>query len=175
MPLIDPTIEQPTREMLRHAFDGELDELAILIQSVGADQYRRVLGMCLATAAYIAVDVSDGRWPTDDEVREIARHVEEHEAELPLDRADVYEYLEDAALGFRPLPQALNGDVTDAALPVLITASMLFTFRPQDQGWETYLDQIWSAYEIAQNVELAVLPALQVRTHMHKAFSAQNT
>jgi len=160
--------------MLGRAFQGELEELATLIQSTGADQYRRVLGMCAATAAYIAVDVS-GRWPTDDDVREIARLVEERETELPLDRADVYEYLEDAALGFHPLPEALNGDVTDAALPVLITASMLFAFRPQDEGWETYLDQIWSAYEIAQNVELSVLPALQVRTQMHKAFSAQNT
>ena len=65
--------------------------------------------------------------------------------------------------------------MTDATLPVLITASMLFAFCPQSQGWETYLDQIWSAYEIAQNVELSVLPALQVRSHMHEAFSAQNT
>jgi hypothetical protein len=79
------------------------------------------------------VDVS-GRWPTDDDVREIARLVEEQETELPLDRADVYEYLADAALGFRPLPEALNGDVTDVALPVLIAASMLFAFRPPGQG-----------------------------------------
>jgi hypothetical protein len=63
----------------------------------------------------------------------------------------------------------------DAMRPVLVTASMLSTFRPQDQGWETYLDQIWSAYETAQSVELSVLPALQVRTQMQKASSAQHT
>ncbi len=43
--------------MLGRALQGEMEELATLIQSVGADQYRRVLGMCLATAAYITVDV----------------------------------------------------------------------------------------------------------------------
>lgn len=174
MPLIDPAIERSARDMLGRANRGELDELTTLVYSVGSEQYRRVLGMCLAAAAYIAVDVS-GHWPTDDEVREIARFVEEQEVELPLDRADVYQYLSDAALGFQPLPEALNGDVTDATLPVLITASMLFTFRPQDQGWETYLDQIWSAYETAQNIELSVLPALQVRTQMKKASSARHT
>jgi hypothetical protein len=174
MPLVDPAIERSTRDMLGRAIRGELEELTTVVYSVGGEQYRRVLGMCLAAAAYIAVDVS-GHWPTDDEIREIARLVEEQEVELPLDRADVYQYLSDAALGFHPLPEALNGDVTDATLPVLVTASMLSTFRPQDQGWETYLDQIWSAYETAQTVELSVLPALLVRTQMHKAFSAQQT
>lgn len=174
MPLVDPAIERSARDMLGRANRGELEELATLVHSVGGEQYQRVLGMCLAAAAYIAVDVT-GRWPTDDDVREIARFVEEQEVELPLDRADVYEYLSDAALGFHPLPEAVNGDMIDAMRPVLVTASMLSTFRPQDQGWETYLDQIWSAYETAQSVELSVLPALQVRTQMQKASSAQHT
>jgi hypothetical protein len=168
MPFIDPEVEAPTRDMLACAIRGELGDLANLIQSVGSDQYRRVLVMCLAAAAYIAVDVS-GRWPTDADVREIARLVEERETDLPLDQADVYAYLSDAALGFQPLAHALDGDATAATLPVLITASMLFTFRPQDQKWWAYLDQIWIAYETAQTVDLSVLPALQVRTQMHKA------
>lgn len=148
MPLAGPAIERSARDMLGHAFRGKLEELTTLVHSVGGEQYRRVPGMCLAAAAYIAMDVS-GHWPTDDDVREIARLVEEQEVELPLDRADVYQYLSDAALGFNPLPEALNGGVTDATLPVLVTASMLSTFRLQDQGWETCPGQIWSAYETA--------------------------
>ena len=170
MPFIDPDVEEPTRNMLGHAIRGELDDLAAMIQSVDGDRYRRVLVLCLAVAAYISVDAS-GRWPTDADVREIARLVEERETELPLDRADVYAYLSDAALGFQPLSHALDGDLTAATLPVLITASMLFTFRPKEQTWWAYLDQIWSAYETAQTVDLSVLPALQVRTQMHKAVS----
>jgi hypothetical protein len=172
MPIIDPRVEEPTRNMLGHAIRGELDELAGLIQSVGGDRYKSVLGVCQAVAAYIAVDVS-GRWPTDADILEIARLVEERETELPLDRADVHAYLSDAALGFRPLSEAFDTDAAAATLPVLITASMLFTFRPKDQKWWTYLDQIWSAYETAQSVELSVLPALQVRSEMDKTLSGR--
>ena len=174
MPFIDPEVERPAREMLGYAISGELDELDILIQSIGGDQHGRVLGMCLAAAAYVAVDVSE-RWPTDADLREIARLVEEHDVELLVDRVDVYHYLVDAALGFRRLSEALDGGTGNAAMPVLITASMLFTFCPNDLEWRTYLDQIWSAYDTAQNVELSVLPALQVRTQMHKALSGRGT
>jgi hypothetical protein len=55
-----------------------------------------------------------------------------------------------------------------ATLPVLITGSMLFTFRPEGQKWWDYLDQIWSAYEVAEGLDVSVLPALQVRTRMLK-------
>jgi hypothetical protein len=51
------------------------------------------------------VDVN-GRWPTDAEMHEIARVLVEHETKLPLDQADVYDYLSGAVLGFRPLPKA---------------------------------------------------------------------
>jgi hypothetical protein len=107
VPFIDPEVERPAREMLGQAISGELDELESLIQSIGGDQYGRVLGMCLAAAAYVAVDVS-GRWPTDADLREIARLVEEHDVELLLDRVDVYHYLADAALGFQRLSEALR-------------------------------------------------------------------
>lgn len=170
MPFIDPEIDVSAREMLDCAMRNELGELADLIQSVGAGQYKRILGMCLAAAAYIAVETV-GRWPTNDKVREIARFVEEHEMELPLDRADVYKYLADGALGFYPLADVLTGD--DAALPVLVTASMLSAFCPEGQAWESYLTHVWSAYEAAYDVELSVLPALQVRAEMHKVLSAR--
>jgi hypothetical protein len=50
---------------------------------------------------------------------------------------------------------------------------MLFTFRPKGQKWWDYLDQIWSAYETAETVDAAVLPALQVRVRMLKAIRAR--
>jgi hypothetical protein len=46
-----------------------------LIEAVGDERYRQILGLCLLAAAYVAayvaVDVA-GRWPTDAEVRKIA-------------------------------------------------------------------------------------------------------
>ena len=114
MPIIDPKVEEPARQMLGHAIRGELAELAAAIRAGGSERYRQVLGLFLVTAAYIAVDVS-GRWPTDADLRKIARAVAEHETSTPLTEVDVYEYLSGAALGFRP-PAGALGDDTAAAV-----------------------------------------------------------
>jgi hypothetical protein len=171
IPVIDPKVEEPTRDMLGHAIRGELPDLASLILSVGGEQYLYVLELCLTVAAYVAVDVS-GRWPTDADVREIAGLVAARETEVRLSQADVYDYLSAAALGFQPLPEALGDDAPAATLPLLITGSMLFTFRPRDQKWWQYLDQILSAYETAQGLASSVLPALQVRVRKREAVAA---
>jgi hypothetical protein len=173
MPIIDPTVEEPTRDMLGHAIRGEMQDLAALIQSVGNERYRQALGLCLTAAAYIAVDVS-GRWPTDADVREIARLVSERGTEIKVDEAAVYDYLSGAALGFQALPEVLGDDMAAATLPVLITGSMLFTFRPEGQKWWDYLDQIWTAYETAEGLDASVLPALQVRTRMLKEVAGRD-
>jgi hypothetical protein len=167
MPIIDPKVEEPTRDMLGHAIRGELQHLAALIQSVGNERYRQAIGLCLIVAAYVATDVT-GHWPTDADIHEIARLVAERGTEIKVDQADVYDYLSGAALGFQPLPEVFGDDMAAATLPVLITSSMLFTFRPEGQKWWDYLDQIWSAYETAETVDVSVLPALQVRVRMLK-------
>jgi hypothetical protein len=63
-------------------------------------------------------------------MHEIARVVAEHEAKVPLDQADVYDYLSGTAIGFQPLPESLGEDMAPVILPVLITGSTLFTFKP---------------------------------------------
>jgi hypothetical protein len=131
-----------------------------------AAQYRLAVGLCLTAAAYVAVDAS-GRWPTDADTREIARVVAEHQTRVPLSQADVYDYLSGTALGFKPLPETLGDDAAAAVLPVLITGSMLIIFKPKGKNkWWDYLDQIWSAYETAETVDVSVLPALQVRAQI---------
>jgi hypothetical protein len=166
MPIIDPKVEGPARQMLGHAIRGEQAELAAAIRAGGTEWRRRVLGLFLVTAAYIAVDVS-GRWPTDADLRKIARAVAEHEDITPLTEVEVHEYLSGAALGFRPPVGALGDDDTAAAVgPALITGGMLFTFRPRGGKWWDYLDQIERAYEAAETTDLSVLPALQVRARM---------
>ena len=165
MPIIDPKVEEPARQMLGHAIRGEVAELAAAIRAGGGERRRQVLGLFLVTAAYVAVDVS-GRWPTDADLRKIARAVAEHETTTPVSEADVYEYLSGAALGFR-LPAGALGDDTAAAVgPALITGGMLFVFRPRGGKWWDYLDQIERAYEAAETTDLSVLPALQVRARM---------
>jgi hypothetical protein len=165
MPIIDPKVEEAARQMLGHAIRGEVAELAAAIRAGGGERRRRVLGLFLVTAAYIAVDVS-GRWPTDADLRKIARAVAEHETTTPVSEVDVYEYLSGAALGFRPPAGALGDDTAAAVGPALITGGMLFVFRPRGGKWWDYLEQIERAYEAAETTDLSVLPALQVRARM---------
>jgi hypothetical protein len=174
MPIIDPRTEEPARDMLGHAIRGETQGLSTLIRAVGDERYRQVLGLCLIAAAYVAVDVT-GRWPTDADVREIARLASERGTEIPLDQEDVYDYLSGAALGFNSLPQALGDDLAAAPLPIFITGTLLFAFRPEGKKWWDYLDQIWAAYEQAETLDLAVLPALQVRSRMTKQARERGT
>jgi hypothetical protein len=159
---IEPKVEKPTRDMLGHAIRGEVDDLATLIHAVGGDIYRESIGMCLAVCAYISIDIS-GRWPTDADVHQIAHNTAENETRLNLPETDIRNYLSRAVLGFEPFDRALGAVEAAASLPVIVTGSMLFIFRPRGQDWWDYLDTIEAALEAAERTDLSVLPALTLR------------
>lgn len=165
---IDPRIEKPARAMLGHAIKGELADLSVMVQAAGGETYKEILGLCLTAAGYVAVDVS-GRWPLDVDVREIARLVAERETRLDLAESDVYDYLSRAALGFEPLDVAFESIELASTMPVLITGSMLYTFKPRDKEWWEYLDQIWYATVKVASLDMTLLPALQMQYHRLKA------
>jgi hypothetical protein len=160
--LVDPKIEKPTRDMFELAIRGEAAELATFIQAVGNETYRASIGLCLVAAGYVAIDVS-GRWPTDADVRQIAQSTTKNEARLELRESDVYEYLSGAVLDFKRLDEVLGSMEAALTLPILITASMVFTFRPRGQDWWQYLDTIWNAANVAERTDLSVGPALTLR------------
>jgi hypothetical protein len=95
---IDPKIEQPTRKMLGHAIRRELDELAALVRAQGSEVLLGSVPLCLFVSAYIAVDVSD-RWPTDADLREIAKRAAQSATQLDITEPEIYEYLSRVALG----------------------------------------------------------------------------
>jgi hypothetical protein len=159
---IDPDVERVTREMLDAAIRGEITALAARVESIGGERYGQVLGLCLTAAAYVAVDVSGG-WPTEADVRDISRIVAEHEKAIELSEGDVRAYLTFAALGFRPLEEAMGSVQKAASLPLSITGGLLSRFRPEGSSWEDYLGQIWTATRAAAGTDLSVLPALLVR------------
>jgi len=170
--VIDPEVEKSARGMLELAIQGHVQQLADEIQSVGGGTYRHVIRLCVVAAAYIAVDAS-GHWPTDADLRQIARNGVRGETRLHLDQEEIYHYLSDAALGFKPLAEALGSDEAAATMPVLITGSMLFTFRPRGMEWWEYLDQIWNATVAAENLDESVLPATQIRIHRTQVLKAR--
>jgi hypothetical protein len=166
---INPKIEEPTREMLAHAIQGELPRLEAKIEAVGDETYAAGITLCMTAAGYIAVDLS-GRWPTEADVREIARHTAASSTDYELREQDVYDYLTRGALGFKPIEQVLPDSEADYKLPVLITAQMLIAFRRgDDKGVWEYLDTVWNAVEAGESADLSLLPALTLRSHRLRA------
>jgi hypothetical protein len=161
--VINPKAEKSTRELLGHAIRGELPELAVAIQAAGNETYRQCIALCLLVAGYVAVDVCK-RWPIDADIREVARNAAEADGRMELTESDFYGFLAGSVLGDETLDQALGTIEAAATLPVLLTGSLLLTFRPRGQKWWDYLDAIESALDAAATIDASVLPALTLFT-----------
>jgi hypothetical protein len=158
---IDPKIEQPFRKMLGHAIRHELDDLAAVVLAQGSEALLASIPLCLLASAYIAVDVSD-RWPTDADLREIAKSAAQSATQLDITEQEIYAYLSRVALGREKLDDVFAAEGI-ATVPLFATANLLLTFCPHEKNWFEYLDQIWDATEVADRTSLTVLPALMIR------------
>jgi hypothetical protein len=165
--VIDQKIEQSTRTMLGHAIRHELDDLADVIRKSDDKALARSVPLCVYASAYLAVDVCE-RWPTDADVRELAKNAAESETHLDITEQEIYEFLSRIALGSEKPDDvfSIEGIFT---VPLYATANLLLTFRPQDKHWWDYLDQIWDAAETADRTPLTVLPALMLRARKQRA------
>jgi hypothetical protein len=164
---IDTKVEQPTRAMLGHAMRHELEDLAALVGAAGDEVVASVIGLCVFASGYIAIDVCE-RWPTQRDLQEIAKSASKSATKLDLDESDIYEYLSRVVLGSEKLDDVFAMPKA-GTLPLLITANLLATFRPQEKHWWEYLDQIWDAAEVADRTSLSVLPALMLRARKESA------
>jgi hypothetical protein len=68
-------------------------------------------------------------------------------------------YLSRVVFGGEPLEDVFPAEAA-GVLPLLVTASLLASYRPADRHWWEYLDQVWDAAEAAERTDKAVLPAL---------------
>jgi hypothetical protein len=158
---IDRKVEQATRLMLGHAIRHELDDLAALIRTVGNETLVGSIPLCLFASAYTAIDVCE-RWPTDADVREIAKNAAESVTRLDISEQEIYEYLSRIALGSEKLDDVFSAEGI-VTVPLYATANLLLTFCPHEKDWWEYLDQIWDAAEAAERTSLTILPALMLR------------
>jgi hypothetical protein len=162
---IDPSTEKPTRDLLNLAIRGELDAVRQRVYAIGDDRYLECIALCIAIVGYVAVDVTE-RWPTDADLREIARHASETTEDFELDTSAVFDFLSRVVFGSEKLDRVFPDLAVSTTLPVLATASILASFRPQtmrDKHWWEYLDVIEGASEQATALDPAVLPALMFR------------
>jgi hypothetical protein len=110
--------------MLGHAIRGELPELEAEVEAVGDKTYAAGITLCLIAAGYIAVDLA-GRWPTEADVRELARHTAATSRKYELREQDVYDYRSRGRSGSSRFRRCSPDPRQDYTLPVLITARVI--------------------------------------------------
>jgi hypothetical protein len=166
---LPPEVEEPFRQGLDHAAKGRIGELGSLVDGLSEQQLSGVIGMCLFTAAYTAIDVCGRKWPDDASVREMAEHtasVSPEDKALGLTAQSVYQFISRCALSFEPLDEVFGESEEILTLPFVITVDFLAAFVPKELSIGQFLDMIEDAYEKAFILDLNLLPALMVRARM---------
>jgi hypothetical protein len=161
--IVDPKVEDSTRTMIGNAIRHEFEELQNEIRRVGNDQFPRTMELCIFVAGYIVADVV-GQWPTEADVREIARHTAVSARGFDLSRDDVFAFLSRVALGGEPMADVFPSLEVGVMLPLQVTSTLLLAFLPRDMQWWEYLDVIENALDAAEQADLSMLPALMLRS-----------
>jgi hypothetical protein len=165
---VDPKIEDPARTMLGHIIRREFDELENEMRKMGEETFLRAMALCIHVAAYIAVDVAE-RWPTEADVREIARHTAASARGFDLSQDEVSAFLSRVALGAERMVDVFPSAQDGVMLPLQVAGTLLLAFLPRDMHWWQYLDVIENALDAAEQADLSLLPALMLRSQRLRA------
>jgi hypothetical protein len=160
--MVDPTAEQPTRQMLTLAIRRDLDDLAAVIRASGEAALAAAADLCAAIAAYIAIEASGMSWPSEEALRQIARNAAESAARLDVSGEEILALLSRVAFGSETLDD-ISAVGSASPAPLFAAASLLVAYCPRDMHWSEYYDQIWNAYNAAEMIDKRVLPALMFR------------
>lgn len=165
--------EEAFRDAINHASHKRVDELRAHLNSLTDEQVATAINLCAFVSAYTAIDVVRRRWPTDDEIRQIADGTAKSAGENPwpgVTAQNLYLFLSRCALGFEDLSTVLGSEFKDTddllMAPFFWTIHLLATFGPQGLSVADFLDVVEDAYEKAWLLDLNLLPALMVRARM---------
>lgn len=160
--MVDPTAEQPTRQMLALAIRHEMDDLAAVIYAAGDAALAAALDLCVLIAAYVAIEASGMSWPSEAALTQIAHEAAESATRLDVSGEEILALLSRVAFGSETLDDISAVEGAGPA-PLYATASLLVAYCPRDMHWSEYYDQIWNAYNAAEMIDKPVLPALMFR------------
>lgn len=166
--VVDDKLEEPLRKMLGHAIRNELDDVAAVAVSMGDEAYTAGMELCVMVTGYIAVDVC-GRWPTEADLREMARLCAQSATDLPVTEEDMHTFLSRVVFGTEQMETVFTDQEKVVKLPLFTAANALLSFFPKGSHWWAYLDQIWDGVEKASETRDTVLPALEYRVRSQKA------
>jgi hypothetical protein len=167
--MIDPEAEGQTRTLIGHAIRGETDDLGSLLAGLSADRLTECLVLCLRVSGYVAIDICGHSWPSDADLRDIARRIAAVDLDFKLEEPDAYAYLSRSALGFQRLSDIFTDKGKVIVVPVLATAALLASYRAEGRHWWEYLDIIEHALEQAAPLPKETVPAVLLLSRLNHA------
>lgn len=169
IPQLSKNIEKPFRYALGHAARGEYDQLTSGLTALDEEVRSAATGLCILVAGYNALRICRGQWPDEPNLREMAEGtatVGTRAREAGLREEEVYAFLTRVCLRFEPPLDVFSNEDEQATIEriFIITAHFMATYCPRELSIWELLDQIEESLEIASALDLAVLPALMLRS-----------
>lgn len=167
---IPSAVEKPFRKALGHAIRNEFDEFRETLLALDDQQVQAALGLCSYVAGFVAIDVSGRQWPNERDQRGIAERATKggNAREFGLTSEESHAYLTRVALGSDSLesvfPATAESNKDAVTLSFVIAGHTLTAFCPADLEWPEYLTVLEEMYEASAETNLALLPALMLRS-----------
>lgn len=145
---INSGVEELTRKLFGYAIRAELDDLQTQLRALDQATMTEALRLAVMVAGAVVLDVTEGKRPSDADLRKMASTAASVEKRYALDEDKVYTYLARSVFGDVPLEEAL-GATDVASVPFLVTGNLLGSYTHEGQKWWEFLDQIEAAIEAA--------------------------
>lgn len=73
--VIDPEVDQATRDLLGYAISGDEEGFASSLEATGDERFLQCLSLCVRVAGYIAIDACSLQWPAEADLRKVAQRI----------------------------------------------------------------------------------------------------
>ena len=169
---INAKAEKALREAMGHVAHGETDQIETPLVVLNDAERAEAFGLAVMVACYVTIDACGTQWPTDASARKIADDLATAGTtarRLHLDAGQIYRYLSRVVLGPDTIEEVVPDEPMFTRLPVIVAQRAAVVYRPKEEHWWDYLDQIESAIEVALALDAAVLPAAVMRAYLPKS------
>jgi hypothetical protein len=162
---IQPAVEDIFRRVLGHSARAESELVFGLLEGLDGEQLATCTALCAFVAGYTAIDVVGREWPNEESLRKIAKGTVKtsNAQKLGLTEQDVYDFVARVSLRFEPIEEVFPDPGRMVSLPFYVTAHILGAFGPIEEEWWEFLDMIEAMYEMSENSDLKLAPALMLR------------
>jgi len=157
-----PKTEETFRELLDRALHNRLDDVASLIATVGPQAYETAAALAIQVTGHVVIDTAE-RWPTEADLREIARLSATAITGLLVTEDMIGDCLSRVVFGSESVMDVFAGNQDAPVIPLFTLANVILSFTPKGLHWSDYLDRIETGIEAAGSVPDDVLPSMVYR------------